>query len=209
MDWDLKSVLKSKASVKKGRRSNAEGSSKKEESSKKDETTSSPLTEEKDSILGNDFDMPSLDGPPQRARKIGGWAEETQKSGKNRTAINLIEQERFQQSTNPTDNVEDEIPTIPDLDDMQDDILLNDIAPSHSISVKMAATYKALNSDMAKLSNLASLEDVDLSLLTKCLQNESTEEVDEPWYWEELFTSVSAEINSTKSSGKAISPFLH
>ncbi|XP_059615208.1 intraflagellar transport protein 43 homolog [Phlebotomus argentipes] len=202
MDWDLKSVLKSKASVKKGRRSNAEGGS------KKDDSVSSPVTEERDSILGNDFDIPSIDGPPQRARKIGGWADETQKSGKNRTSINLIEQERFQQSSS-TDNVEDEIPTIPDLDDMQDDILLNDIAPSHSISVKMAATYKALNSDMTKLSNLASLEDVDLSLLTKCLQNETTEETDEPWYWEELFTSVSAEINSSKSPSKAISPFLH
>lgn len=73
----------------------------------------------------------------------------------------------------------------------------------------MAATYKALNSDMVKLGNLASLEDVDLSPLTKCLQMESTEEPDEPWYWEELFTSVTTEINSSKSSGKAISPFLH
>ncbi|XP_055711400.1 intraflagellar transport protein 43 homolog A [Phlebotomus papatasi] len=201
MDWDLKSVLKSKASIKKGRRSNAEGSSKKEE------TTSSPVTEEKDSILDNDFDIP-LERPPQRARKIGGWAEEPQKSGKNRTSTNLIEQERFQQSNSP-ENPEDEIPTIPDLDDIQDDILLNDIAPSHSISVKMAATYKALNSDMVKLGNLTSLEDVDLSPLTKCLQMEATEEPDEPWYWEELFTSVTTEINSSKSSGKAISPFLH
>ncbi|GAB0089103.1 hypothetical protein DMENIID0001_035870 [Sergentomyia squamirostris] len=203
MDWDLKSVLKSKSSVKKGRRSNADGNS------KKDDSLGSPVTteENKDSILTSEFDMLSIDGP-QRSRKIGGWAEETQKSGKNRNSTNIIEQERFQQ-LNSTEIQEDEIPTIPDFDEIQDDLLLNDIAPSHSISVKMAATYKALNSDMTKLGNLASLEDVDLSLLTKGLQNESTDEGDEPWYWEELFTSVSAEINASKSSGNAISPFLH
>lgn len=92
---------------------------------------------------------------------------------------------------------EDDIPVIPDLDDIQDD-LLNEMAEAPVVSVNRVATYKELNTELLKQGAFAALEDIDLSILAKCLQNESAlhEPDDVIWTWEHLFTEVSAEIHA-------------
>lgn len=68
-----------------------------------------------------------------------------------------------------------------------------------TVSVNRVATYNELNSDLLKQGAFATLEDVDLSALAKCLQNEIfLNEPDEIWTWDKLFTEVSAEINAEK-----------
>lgn len=100
--------------------------------------------------------------------------------------------------TTATGNLsEDDIPVIPDLDDMQDDLLLNEMLEAPVVSVNRVATYKELNSELLKQGAFAALEDIDLSILARCLQNESAlHEPDDVWTWEHLFTEVSAEIHS-------------
>lgn len=69
-------------------------------------------------------------------------------------------------------------------------------------------TLKELNSDLLKQSAFSTLEDIDLAILTKCLQSQAQlDERDEPWEWEKLFTEVSAEIHvDNNTSGKNDTP---
>lgn len=69
-------------------------------------------------------------------------------------------------------------------------------------------TLKELNSDLLKQSAFSTLEDIDLAILTKCLQSQAQlDEPDEPWEWEKLFTEVSAEIHvDNNTSGKNDTP---
>lgn len=61
------------------------------------------------------------------------------------------------------------------------------------------ATYKELNSDLLKQAAFTAMEDVDLSILGRCLQAEiDLNEPDEEWNWEKLFTEVSSDIHADK-----------
>ena len=58
---------------------------------------------------------------------------------------------------------------------------------------------KELNSDLLAQNAFSAIEEVDLSILTKCLQpQELLDEADEVWEWDKLFTEVVAEINADK-----------
>ncbi|GFG37374.1 hypothetical protein Cfor_11181 [Coptotermes formosanus] len=109
----------------------------------------------------------SLDsaGPiaPPRSRRTGGWADEAIKSGK----------ERFRGPDNSKGDSDDDIPVIPDLDDMQDEDLASEIAHAPSSTVNRVDTYKELDSDLFKHATFATLDDVSLRLLIKCLNLES------------------------------------
>lgn len=111
----------------------------------------------------------------------------------------MIEQERFNSITSTSNLSDDDIPVIPDLDDIKDEMILNEMVEAPTVSVNRVATYKELNSDLLKQGAFAALEDVDLSILAKSLQNEMVlNEPDEVWTWEKLFTDISAEIHSEK-----------
>lgn len=108
--------------------------------------------------------------------------------------------ERF--GSSPPTTLSDDIPIIPDLDDLPDD-LLNEmidaaaLPPPPVVSVNRVTTYKELNSDLLKQGAFASLEDIDLSVLARCLQPESAlTEPDDVWTWEHLFGEVAAEIHA-------------
>ncbi|XP_069691811.1 intraflagellar transport protein 43 homolog A isoform X2 [Periplaneta americana] len=134
--------------------------------------------------------------PPPRSRRTGGWADEAIKSGKRRSASNLIEQERFRGPDHSKGDSDDDIPVIPDLDDMQDEELASQIAHAPSVSVNRADTYKELDSDLFKHSAFATLDDVNLRLLTKCLNLETDiKEPDTAWTWDLLFTDVASELH--------------
>ncbi|CAG2057392.1 unnamed protein product [Timema podura] len=144
---------------------------------------------------------------PPRTRRTGGWADETTKSGKRRSAMNVMDQERFQTQDDKRDDSDDDIPVIPDLDDLQDDQLDSQVAVAPSVAVNRVATYKELDSDLLKHSAFATLDDINLQLLTKRLNLEAdVKEPDEVWTWDLLFTEVSSELRKEWEAKSEISP---
>ncbi|XP_054002922.1 intraflagellar transport protein 43 homolog isoform X4 [Hylaeus anthracinus] len=129
---------------------------------------------------------------PPRTRKTG-WGDEL-KSGRSRGTSNFIEQERFRGTEK--DEPVDDIPVIPDLDEIQEDSALSDINTT-TVNVNRVAAYKELDTDLVKNSAFTSLNGINLSLLAEKLYTENlTKEPDEVWNWNLLFTQVSSEINS-------------
>ncbi|XP_001604702.1 intraflagellar transport protein 43 homolog isoform X1 [Nasonia vitripennis] len=131
---------------------------------------------------------------PPRARKTG-WGDDL-KSAKQRGVSAAIDQDRF--SNNNRNSKEDDIPVIPDLDEIIEDTGALDISNAPSVGLnRAAAAYKELDTDLVKNQLLLTLDDVDLSLLTEKLYPEHlVKEPDEVWSWESLFTQVASEINS-------------
>lgn len=129
---------------------------------------------------------------PPRTRKTG-WGDEL-KSGKTRATSSFIEQERSRGTER--DDVIDDIPVIPDLDEIQEDSALSDIN-TPSVNVNRVTAYKELDTDLVKNAAFTSLNGVNLSLLAEKLYHENlTKEPDEVWNWNLLFTQVSSEVNS-------------
>ncbi|XP_017798085.1 PREDICTED: intraflagellar transport protein 43 homolog [Habropoda laboriosa] len=129
---------------------------------------------------------------PPRTRKTG-WGDEL-KTGKSRGAPNIIEQERSR-GTEKDEKIDD-IPVIPDLDEIQEDNALSDIN-TPTVNVNRVAAYKELDTDLVKNAAFTSLNGVNLSLLAEKLYNENlTKEPDEVWNWNLLFTQVSSEVNN-------------
>ena len=57
------------------------------------------------------------------------------------------------------------------------------------------ATYRELDNDLLKHVAFATLDDIDLRLLTRRLAPESAvRERDEPWSWDVVFAEVSSEL---------------
>lgn len=90
-------------------------------------------------------------------------------------------------------------------------MLLNEMVEAPIVSVNRVATYKELNSELLKQGAFAALEDIDLSILARCLQSEAyLTEPDEVWTWEQLFTAVSADIHADKpKSADITTKFVH
>ncbi|KAH8377159.1 hypothetical protein KR093_003737 [Drosophila rubida] len=157
-------------------------------------SNSSPPTTTATSVstYNNEFDSSR---PPIR-RVSGGWADSGLKG------LN----ERFQITKSATSTIPtDDIPIIPDLDDVRDEILLNEIVEPPSASINHEVTLKELSSDLLSQNAFSAIEDVDLSILTRCLQlQEALDEPDELWEWDKLFTEVTAQINSDKNSNVGI-----
>lgn len=66
----------------------------------------------------------------------------------------------------------------------------------HSISQTRVTAYKELDMDLIKQNGLASLEDLDLSVLTKCLiPDDQLNEPDEVWNWEQVFAEISSALH--------------
>ncbi|XP_055920048.1 intraflagellar transport protein 43 homolog [Eupeodes corollae] len=199
MDWaeELKLSIR-KTTARKGRRS----------SQQKQQSGSSTTTPEKDISLDLSIDInqdtttDSSDSKLPPRRISGGWADSGLKSSKNRNK-NLLEDERFRHSQKSSDSSppEDDIPIIPDLDDVKDEIIMNEIVEPPSVVVDRVVTLKELNSDLLSQNAFSAIEDVDLTILTRCLQTQdSLDEEDEVWEWDKLFTDVTAEIHSDKTT---------
>lgn len=120
-------------------------------------------------------------------RKHGGWADEFKKSASKRNVLENIEKERFLSS--PTDGTEIEIPEI---DEIQS---LDDISEPPS----KAVFNKELDVDILKNSSISVDDKSDLTIMIEALEPESEiEEPDEVWNWNQLFTTVAAQISDEK-----------
>ncbi|XP_026274173.1 intraflagellar transport protein 43 homolog isoform X1 [Frankliniella occidentalis] len=135
---------------------------------------------------------------PPRSRRTGGWADETLKSAKSKHNFqDPAELERFKSPERTKPDSDDDIPVIPDLDDLQEDELTSQIAKAPSVIINRVATYKELDSDLFKHAAFATLDDMNLRLLTKRLNLEAdVKEPDSCWTWDLLFTDVASDLNN-------------
>ena len=195
IDLSLSPVRKSAPS--KGRRANSNFSSEKNST----ETLENSLKSRP--VSGELFleDGPRSAGPappPMHGRRTGGWADE---NARVKTAAKTA---RF--STQPPeqsggfgvhseDDEDEDVPVIPDLDDVKDEDMALQVASAPSVAVNRVATYKELDNDLLKHVAFATLDDIDLRLLTRSLAPETAlKEVDEPWHWDQVFAQVSSEL---------------
>lgn len=120
-------------------------------------------------------------------RKHGGWADEFKKSASKK---NLFEEmERFLSSPGSREGSSMEIPEI---DEIQS---LDEIAEPSS----KAVFNKELDVDILKKNPINVDDKTDLTVLFEALEPESElDEPDEVWNWNQLFTSVSAQISDEK-----------
>ncbi|XP_063804347.1 intraflagellar transport protein 43 homolog [Pseudophryne corroboree] len=136
------------------------------------------------------------EGPPKPLRQ-GGWADDssgTSRSGK-RGSQDMEDSRLRQQSLEESDEGED-IPVIPDLDEVQEEDLALQVAAPPSVQVNRVMTYKDLDKDLMRHAAFQTLDgDVDLKLLTKVLSPEpEVREEDTRWDWDLLYTEVSSEL---------------
>ncbi|XP_046738376.1 intraflagellar transport protein 43 homolog isoform X1 [Diprion similis] len=201
MDWGMELEVTSKKLLPRLGRRAGHSSNLQEELKSDEEFLDSPISPSSDqsarTIAGGHQPV-----APPRSRKTG-WADEFKSGGKMKSTINIIEQlflrERFRGVDK--DEPEDEIPVIPDLDEIQEDNFLSEIANTHLVGVNRVETYKELDTDLYKSTALSSLDDVNLSLLTeKLYPDKLVREPDEVWNWDLLFTQIASEINSEKQS---------
>ncbi|XP_005742757.1 intraflagellar transport protein 43 homolog isoform X4 [Pundamilia nyererei] len=138
--------------------------------------------------------------PPKPARRQGGWAEDSSGSGSakssRRPAAEDLEDRRLRPQTPQGSDDEGDIPTIPDLDEVQEEDLTMQIAAPPCVQVNRVMTYRDLDNDLKNYSAFQTLDgEIDLKLLTKVLAPEQeVREDDVSWEWDHLFTEVSSEL---------------
>lgn len=119
-------------------------------------------------------------------RKRGGWADEFKKSASKKNLYDNIEKER-NSSAGSQKSIE-----IPEIDEIQS---LDDISEPPTKTV----FNKELDVDILKKNTINVDDKTDLTILIESLEPESeVEEPDEVWQWNQLFTSVSAQISDEK-----------
>ncbi|KAM5177335.1 intraflagellar transport protein 43 homolog [Callospermophilus lateralis] len=135
--------------------------------------------------------------PPKPPRRLGGWADDSMKASKfGRKASEEIEDHRLRRHS--LDGMDDggDIPIIPDLEEVQEEDFVLQVASPPSIQVNRVMTYRDLDNDLMKYSAFQTLDgEIDLKLLTKVLAPEhEVREDDVGWDWDHLYTEVSSEL---------------
>lgn len=102
---------------------------------------------------------------------------------------------------------DDDIPIIPDLDDLPDETNFDELHGTQAIAVNRVATYKELNTELLKYTAFASSENIDLSKLMKCLQDEAVlMDSDTPLTTDQLFNEVATYVHSFQNKTPEDSP---
>eukprot|EP00111_Clytia_hemisphaerica_P021595 TCONS_00063507-protein len=157
---------------------------------------------------------------PKPARKQGGWADDIKEKkrgdegsdneqddeGKFGRMLEEEDERLKQDATVVLDNDGDDIPIIPELDDVTEDDMASQVAAPPSVLVTRIATYKELDHDFEKHTGLLTLDgDIDLKLLGNVLAPESEiQEADKAWNWDRVFTEVSSELRSEWEQTKSL-----
>ncbi|XP_052769898.1 intraflagellar transport protein 43 homolog A-like isoform X5 [Mya arenaria] len=116
-------------------------------------------------------------------RRKGGWDQEAD--------------ERLRpHSPEKSDESDNDIPVIPDLEDAPEEDFTSTIASAPNVAVNRVATFRELDNDLLKQAAFLTLDgEIDLKLLTKSLSTEADLlEEDKPWDWDRLFTEVTSEL---------------
>lgn len=121
-------------------------------------------------------------------RKHGGWADEFKKSASKKNVFENIEKERFLSSAGSREGSLE----IPEIDEIQS---LDEISEPPTKSV----FNKELDVEILKKNSINVDDKTDLTILIEALEPESeVEEPDDVWHWNQLFTSVAAQISDEK-----------
>ncbi|XP_049626452.1 intraflagellar transport protein 43 homolog [Suncus etruscus] len=188
-EWDLGASI---PKAKMGRRAQQESTQVENHLNSKN----SVLTEEVG--LKNSGEMLSKAPPPKPPRRQGGWADESTKISKTKRRAFEEEADRRlkQQSIEKSDD--GDIPVIPDLEEMQEEDFVLQVAAPPSIQANRVLTFRDLDNDLTKYAAFQMLDDeIDLKLLTKVLSPEhEVREDDVIWDWERLYTEVSSELTT-------------
>uniref|UniRef100_A0A2K6SLR1 Intraflagellar transport 43 n=1 Tax=Saimiri boliviensis boliviensis TaxID=39432 RepID=A0A2K6SLR1_SAIBB len=141
--------------------------------------------------------------PPQFPRcREGGWADDSVKAsnstqtGKQQLDLNTCYHKTRHRDLGLASLEEADIPIIPDLEEVQEEDFVLQVAAPPSIQVKRVMTYRDLDNDLMKYKAIQTLDgEIDLKLLTKVLAPEhEVREDDVGWDWDHLFTEVSSEV---------------
>lgn len=120
-------------------------------------------------------------------KKHGGWADEGKKSTSKRNLLE-VEKERFLSAGDSRDNSLE----IPEIDEIHS---LDEVEEPPT----KAVFNKELDVDILKKNAISVDDKSDLTILIESLEPENeTEEPDEVWSWNNLFTTVSALISDEK-----------
>ncbi|XP_060564369.1 intraflagellar transport protein 43 homolog isoform X2 [Ruditapes philippinarum] len=159
---------------------------------------------------GGDSPQPAQDiddGPP-KPNRVSGWGEDApRRRGRNlgegmeqfeeTVSVFSVESERLRpHSPDKSDDSDNDIPVIPDLEDQQEEDITQTVAYAPNVAVNRVATYKELDNDLLRQAAFLTLDnEIDLKLLTKSLATDSDLiEEDKPWDWDRLFTEVTSEL---------------
>ncbi|XP_075804170.1 intraflagellar transport protein 43 homolog [Microtus pennsylvanicus] len=134
--------------------------------------------------------------PPKPPRRQGGWADDSIKVSKLGKKFSEEMEDRRLRQHSLTGSDEEDIPVIPDLEDVQEEDFVLQVASPPSIQVNRVMTYRDLDNDLMKYSAFQTLDgEIDLKLLTKVLAPEhEVREDDVGWDWDHLYTEVSSEL---------------
>jgi len=155
-----------------------------------------------------DSNISKASNSPRPTRREGGWADDFKdKKNKKKKGTNIEEiDERLRpDNTISLQDQEDDIPVIPDLDDVHEDDMAQQIAAPPSVQVTRVATYKELDTDFQKHAGLLTLDgEIDLKLLGSALVPESEVfEEDKVWEWDRLFTEVASQLQTEWEQNEA------
>ncbi|XP_042109036.1 intraflagellar transport protein 43 homolog isoform X4 [Ovis aries] len=96
--------------------------------------------------------------PPKPPRRQGRWAEDSVKVSKSRRrASEEIEDHRLRQQSLDTSDDGGDIPVIPDLEEVQEEDFVLQVAAPPSIQVNRVMTYRDLDNDLMKYSAFQTL----------------------------------------------------
>ncbi|XP_020841893.1 intraflagellar transport protein 43 homolog [Phascolarctos cinereus] len=140
---------------------------------------------------------PGEGAPPKPARRQGGWADDSVKVSKaGRKVAEEVEDQRLRQRSMEGSDDGGDIPVIPDLEEVQEEDFVLQVAAPPSIQVNRVMTYRDLDNDLMKYAAFQTLDgEIDLKLLTKVLAPEhEVREDDVSWDWDHLYTEVSSEL---------------
>ncbi|XP_013383575.1 intraflagellar transport protein 43 homolog A [Lingula anatina] len=185
---------KKKSSARKGRRARPA-------TPPKDEVPMSPDIMDDSADLNGGVPLQESASPPKPSRRMSGWGDDIgpskqPKGRRHGIQEEFIEDERLRQSYSPErEDSDNDIPVIPDLDDVQEEDITTQVALAPN-KVNRVATYRELDNDLLRHAAFQTLDnEIDLKLLTKVLSAESEViEEDKPWDWDQLFTEVSSEL---------------
>ncbi|XP_074654976.1 intraflagellar transport protein 43 homolog A-like [Tubulanus polymorphus] len=139
------------------------------------------------------------DAPPKPSKRMGGWGEDTKSAGRRRTGMEELEDDRLRpRSPSASEDSDNDIPVIPDLEEYQEDDLTTQIAQAPNIAVNRVATYRELDNDLLRHAAFLTLDnEIDLKALSKYLSAEAeVVEEDVAWDWDRLFTEVTSELTT-------------
>ncbi|XP_071452812.1 intraflagellar transport protein 43 homolog [Hetaerina americana] len=133
--------------------------------------------------------------PPPRSRRTAGWSEDSSKSRHRNSFSSELDRFKSPERTTIIDS-DDDIPAIPDLDDMQDDYS-KITTTGTSIAVSEVVRYREADTDVLKHPSFNGYEGGMLRYLTEVMNSESdVKEEDTPLTWQQLFTEITSQTLS-------------